>query len=325
MSAPIPVGLVGAGKHGERYLRHIVADVPELRIALLSRRDAAAGREQAARVGARYVADPLELARSPEIEAVIGVAPPTLNLELCVAAARAGKAILLEKPLATSVAAGREIRRAVAEAAVPFLMAHTLRYDSVVRAVRAAVERLGPIHQICLSQRFEPSRLDWLDDPAVSGGGNLLHTGVHSFDLLRYFSGERPIAAMARTARVITRRTEDEFAAVFSFARPLLGSVCGSRATAGRSGAIEIAGERGQVVGDHVHRWALRLSGTSREPIAIPDAAPAIPEVLRDLVGVIRGAKPPPITLDDGLWAVAMAEACYRSAKSRREEAVARV
>src|SRR6516225_7444770 len=99
--ASIPVGLVGAGKHGERYVRHILEDVPELRLRLLCRRDAVAGRAQAARAGARYVADFLELVASPEIEAVVVAAHPAFHHAICEAAARAGKAILLEKPVAT--------------------------------------------------------------------------------------------------------------------------------------------------------------------------------------------------------------------------------
>jgi predicted dehydrogenase len=317
--APTPVGLVGAGKHGERYIRHIVEDVPELRLQLLFRRDRAAGREQAARVGARYVADLGELLASPEIEAVVIAVPPALHREICEAAARAGKAILLEKPLATTRAEGLAICDAVARAGVPFLAAHTLRFNSVVRAVRDEIGALGALHQVCLSQRFEPSSLPWIDDPRLSGGGNLLHTGVHSFDLLRFFTGVDPRSVVARARRVVTRNTEDDFVALFAFHTPLLGSVAGSRATASRSGAIEVAGEHGQIVADHVHGWAARLRGSKSEPLVIAPPVPTVREALRAFARTIRDGSPPPITLADGLWALSMAEACYRSAGSGRE------
>lgn len=322
MTAPIPVGLVGAGKHGERYLRHIVEDVRELRLALLCRRNAAVGREQAARVGARFVADYRELATSPEIDAVIAVVPPTRNVEICSLAAGARKAILVEKPLSTEIAGGLSIRSAVEGAGVPLMVAHTLRFDSVVRAVRAELDRLGPVHQLCLSQRFEPSPLAWLDDPAEAGGGNLLHTGVHSFDLLRFLSGESPCSVSAVTRRVVARNTEDNFAAVFSFRSDLIGSIAGSRATAARSGAIEICAQRGQIAADHAHGFAYVLRGTSRTPLALPPRVPTVREALRAFAAMLREGTPPPITLEDGLWSVAMAEACYRSATSGREEEI---
>ena len=53
----IAVGLIGAGKHGKRYLHHVQADVPELALVALSRRDAAAGTVQAAALGCRFHAD----------------------------------------------------------------------------------------------------------------------------------------------------------------------------------------------------------------------------------------------------------------------------
>jgi len=320
--APIPVGLVGVGKHGERYLRHIVEDVPDLRVRLLCRRDERAGREQAARVGAGYVADFRELAASPEIEAVIAVAPPTANVELCTVAAAAGKALLVEKPVCTDSNGGAAIRAAVARSGVPLMAAHTLRFDSVVRTVRAHLERLGAIHQVCLSQRFEPSALAWLDEPGVAGGGNLLHTGIHGFDLLRFFTGEEPRAVMAVTRRVATRATEDNFIALFLFAGPLLASVAGSRATAGRSGAIEIAAERGQMVADHVHGFAFVVTGTARAPLSLPPRVPTVREALRAFARALRDGSPMPVTLEDGLRAVAMAEACYRSAMRGRAEEI---
>jgi predicted dehydrogenase len=310
VSAPIPVGLVGAGKHGERYLRHVVGDLPELGLRLLCRRDENAGRDQARRAGARFVADFRDLVASPEIAAVIVVVPPTLNADICAAAARAGKAILVEKPLAATVAEGVAIRRAVEAASVPLMMAHTLRFNSVVRTVRDEADRVGSLHQVCLSQRFEPSRLDWLDDLRLSGGGNLLHTGVHGFDLLRFFTGENPSAVSARTARVAVPGA-------------VLGSVSGSRATASRSGAIEIVGEQGQIVADHVDGWAFRVTGTRRAPLTVPAPAQTVRETLRAFVSVLRDAAPPPVTIEDGLWTVAMAEACYRSAQSNRAEAIA--
>jgi predicted dehydrogenase len=320
--APIPVGIVGGGKHGERYLRHIAEDVPELAVRLVSRRDPVRGEEQARRAGARYVRDFRELATSPEIEAVIATAPPTLNAELAALAAGARKAMLIEKPLAPTVAACRSIRDAVERASVPVMVGQTLRFDSVVRTVAAALRDLGPVHQVCLTQRFEPSPLGWLDDPAVAGGGNLLHTGIHGFDLVRHLTGAEPTSALAVTRRIVTRETEDDFAAIFSFDGPLVASVAGSRATDGRSGTIEVAAERGQIAADHVHSFAYRIRGLERTALDVGPRLPTVRAALRAFVRMLRDGEPAAITVDDGLRAVAMAEACYRSAASGRAEKI---
>lgn len=317
MSAPIAIGLVGAGKHGERYLRHVVEDVSGLRIALVCRRDATAGREQAARVGARFVADFRELAVSPQIAAVVAAAPPALNRELATLAAGAGKAMLFEKPLAVDVASALAIRDAVQRAGAPFMVAHTLRMNGVVRAVRRHLEAIAPLRQLHLSQRFEPSRLAWLDDPAASGGGIVLHTGVHSFDLVRFLCGRDPASVFAATARVVTRRTEDNYVALFRFdGEPLTAVAAGSRSTTSRSGAIEVSGDGGQILADHVHGVAWRLEGSKRVEIDVGPPVATVRETLVAFERMLRAGGPPPISVDDGLWAVAMAEACYRSAAS---------
>lgn len=313
---PIPVALIGAGKHGGRYLRHVLEDVPGLRVTVLCRRDAEAGRRQAESVRARYVSDFREAAVAADAEAVIAVVPPWLHGEIVRLAAGAGKALLLEKPLATSVAIGREIRAAVAASGVPFLIAQTLRGNGVVRRLRQEVPALGRIDQLSLSQRFEPSPLDWLDDPARSGGGIILHTGIHSFDLVRFLTGRDPRWAFAATARVATRRTEDNFAALFGFGEPgFVAAVAGSRSTAGRNGTIEISGERGQLFGDHVHGIAVRIEGTRRIDLGRVADVPTVREMLRAFEALVARGEVPPATLDDGLWAVAMAEACARSAE----------
>ncbi len=323
MSAPIPIGLIGAGKHGERYLRHVSEDTPGLRVALLCRRDEDAGRSQAARVGARYVADFRELAVSPEIEAVVTAAPPTLSVEITRLAARAGKALLLEKPLAPTLAEAAEVCR-LAER-VPAMVAQTLRFNSVVRAVLAAVDRLGEIHQVGLSQRFEPSRLAWLDDPREAGGGIVLHTGVHSFDLLRFLTGRDASSVFALTRRLVSRRTEDAFSAVFSFPGDrLTATVSGSRATASRSGAIEISGERGQIYADHVFGQAMLVTGLERVPLAVGPEVPSVREVLRAFAAALRTGAPMAIPLEEGRRAVAMVDACYRSVRSGKLEPVDR-
>src|SRR5688572_3321699 len=177
----IGLGVIGTGKHGARYLKH-VPDVPALRLAALARRDRAAGERQAADYGCRYHASAEDLIADPGVDVVALVVPPTLNARYAVAAARAGKALLIEKPLAPTVAECRRIAEAVERAGVTAMVAHTLRFDAVVQTLRAALPTIGPLHAIALTQRFEVSALPWLDRRAEAGGGIILHTGVHSFD-----------------------------------------------------------------------------------------------------------------------------------------------
>jgi predicted dehydrogenase len=322
----IAVGLIGAGKHGLRYAQHVRGDVPELVPAALSRRDPAAGAEQARSLGCRFHADWRALVEDPAVEAVIAVVPPTLHPAIAAAVAAAHKPLLIEKPLAPTGAAAREIVRVLRAAQVPCLMAHTLRWNVVVRALAERLPGLGELHALFLNQRFEPSSLAWLDEPTVSGGGIVLHTGVHSFDLVRHLTGREVVRAWCRVERVGTERTEDNFFALLELegARTLVG-VNGSRSTRGRSGLIDIAGTEGQVVGDHALGFAYAVRGLDRTPIPLPEPVPTVREALRAFVRLVFDGERPPAELEDGARAVLIAEACLRSAERDAPEPVDRL
>jgi len=320
---PLGFGLIGGGKHGVRYAHHLVHDLPDARLVALARRDLAAAREQARAFGCRAYGDYRELLADRDVEAVVVVVPPTLHGPIVAAAAAQGRPVLLEKPAATSLAEGRRMLEIVRAAGIPLMVAQTLRYSSVVRCLLAARARLGPIHALCLTQRFEPSRPGWADDPAVAGGGVTLHTGVHSFDLLRVLSGLEAQHVSCEMGRVNTTRTEDNFSAVIRMeGAGGLATVAGSRATAGRCGAIEIAGEHGQLIADHVFNTVAFVRGTVVTPLPVAPAVPTVREVLRTFSATLRAGRPMPVSLEDGLRAVAIVDACYRSARSGRAEAI---
>src|SRR5262245_25842828 len=202
----IGIGVIGAGKHGQRYIVHAARDVPGLALRALARRDVASGAEQARELGARFHADWRDLVADPAVDAVIAVVPPILHRPIAESVAAARKAFLVEKPLATTGADAAAIWRTIRASGVPCLMGHTLRWNAVVRTVRELLPSLGALRALGLNQRFEPSTLDWLDGPELSGGGMILHTGVHSFDLVRFLTGHEVRRVFCRTARAVTTR-----------------------------------------------------------------------------------------------------------------------
>jgi predicted dehydrogenase len=292
-------------------------------LVVICRRDHAAG-EAVARVhGCRFTTEIGEVLAARDVDAVAVVVPPTLHADICEAAAAAGKAILVEKPLAPTLAAAVRIRAALDRHPVPFMVAHTLRFNTVVHALAARLETISPVQTIFLSQRFERSSLAWLDRREIAGGGIVVHTGVHSFDLLRVLGGAEPESAWCRTWQVHTQETEDNFAAMIALRGGVRGVVLGSRSTAGRNGLIEITGAGGQLVGDHVHHFAYLLRERTRTPIDLEPETPTVLATLRAFVAAVRHGDPPPVGWKDGRAAVAVAEACYRSAASGSIEAVA--
>ena len=316
--AELRLGLIGAGIHGARYVEHLArGDVEGARLAALCRRDEAAGREMARAAGARYVREPEDVVADPEVDAIAVVVPPDLHPRIVGACLDAGRPVLVEKPLAASAAEAREMAARAERTGTFAMVAHTLRFDPLIRRMREEVASLGPLRVIALNQRFEPTDRPWIDEPGR--GGAILNTGVHGFDLMRFLTGCEVVSIYAEAAAVVTRRTEDEVVAVMRLEPGgVLATLDNARTTQGRSGRIEIAGERGQLRGDHVHRDLHRLEGrhaTSLGPI--PPAA-TVAEALRAFVRAVARGEPPPITVHDGLAAVEIAEACRRSVELGR-------
>ena len=307
-------GLIGCGRHGERYLRHLQGqDVPGARAVALWRRDTAA----AAALGRRYEVRAHErweqVVDDPEVDALLVLTPPAPHAEQVRAGVEAGKAVLVEKPLTGHFAAALDLARSLPPDA-PVMVAQTLRFSPALRAAREALDGLGPVHRIRAAQRLEPSDLAWQRDPAVAGGGSIVLTGVHLFDLLRWWTGRTPDAVQCRLARLQGRPLENLFDACFENEDPplLMGTEV-SKFSASRSLLVEIVGERGQLDVDVLHGGVWRRQGRMLQELARPGGVPTIPPTVSAFVAWRRGESDCPVTLADGVETLRMAEACYRS------------
>lgn len=311
------------GKHGRRYARHIREDFPDVELFGVVRRDSDAARQTAAELGCRAFLDYRELIAADEVDAIVVAVPPMLHFDIISCAARAGRPVLLEKPASASREATKALLAVVRQHPVPIMVAHTLRYNGVVRALLARRADIGAIRSLSLSQRFEPSLLPWIDDPALAGAGMTLHTGVHSFDLLRVITGLEADRVSCQMERVHTRNTEDSFAASLRLGNgAALATVSGARTAPGRTGHIEIAGELGTLVGDHVLNQASLVVGSTARTIDVGPPVPTVREVLGAFTQALRDGQPMPIPLEEGLRAVAIADACYVSVRTGAAAAV---
>lgn len=312
------LGLAGLGIHGSRYADHLLAgDIPGATLAAVSRQDRDAGARYAAEHGLVFAEDPRELAGLPGIDGVVLVLPPDLHPPAAEACLDAGRPVLVEKPLAADFRSATALAEKVEATGTPLMVGHTLRFDPVVLALRKELESIGPIRLLSLSQRFEPTVRGWIDVPGR--GGAILNTGVHGFDLFRFLTGAEPTSVIAETASVVTRATEDEFACVVRLEPGgILASLDNARTTQGRSARIEVAGERGQIRGDHIHRWLHRVEGRNETDLGPVPAGVTVPEALKSFVEVVVHGSPPPITAWDGLAAVEVADACSLSARLGR-------
>lgn len=308
------VGLIGAGRHGSRYAKHIRKDIHGLTLAAISRRSLS-GKGQAKRWGAAYYPDWHELVASPEVDAVIVAATPDLNPAIvrhCVACA---KPLLLEKPLAVSADEARAIVDLFRAAKLPLTVAQTLRFNTTVLALRQYLARCGNLHYFHASQRLERTVHDWLDDPAVAGAGVILHTAVHVFDALRYITGREVVRLRATRFCRYNSRCEDLFMAMLEMEGGLVGTVDASKVGPARLGRFEFVGHDGQLQGDQIHNFVEFVQGVEVSSFALDEPASTLIPLLNRWRDFLRGLGDNPVPGEEGAAAVAIAEACLLSSE----------
>ncbi len=309
------VGVIGAGKHGSRYARHIVNDLDGLELAAISRRSAQ-GQEQAEAWRCRYHPDWRDLVADPAVDCLISVLPPMLNREVAAACTAASKPLLLEKPMACTVAEAEAIIAEFNQAGVPLTIGQTLRYNPVIGTLRAQLSQVGALLGFAANQRLEPSPLGWMDDPELAGSGVSLQTAIHVFDALHFITGRKIVRVMAQTRRVHTRRLEDHLVALLELEGGILGAVECSKIGPARSGLFEFTGSEGLLQGDQLHHWCEQIEGVGRRFIDTGVPGPTIPPLLVDWLAFLRGEADNPVPPGEGLAAVRVSEACLRSVEA---------
>lgn len=223
---PIRIGLIGYGGYG-RFVIESWAEMPEVEILAIAGRNRERMERTARKLGiARTYVGHEALLADADIDVVAVVTPPAEHARHAIDAARAGKHLYCEKPLATRVEEGEAILAAVQAAGVRAVIGHVMRYTPLAERLRRIVSEgvLGELHRVDLANFAADENLPpehWFWDPERSGG-ILVEHGVHFFDLYTWISGSRPARVTGhRTARPGTSQ-EDRVVATVEYENGML-------------------------------------------------------------------------------------------------------
>ena len=268
---PLTLAVVGCGHIGRRHLE-VAEATPRVALAGYFDTDAAAvARARAAYPAARAYDSYAALLADGGVSAVSICTPHGLHAEMAIAAARAGKHILVEKPMALSVADARAMIAAAADAGVRLFVVKQNRYNSPVKLVKRALDegRLGRIYLAQCNVLWNRGPEYYADSPwrgsrALEGGA--LQTQVsHFIDLLIWWLGDVEDAAglTARLAHDI--EFEDVGVAALKFGGGAVGALTWTTLAYNHNleGSITLLGERGNIkVGgrylNQVDHWDVR-------------------------------------------------------------------
>ncbi len=311
---PLGIGLIGLGRHGRRYAKHLMADLPQARLVAVSRRRTGEGHGLPADLAVACYSDYRDLIADPDVAAVVVVTPPTLNREICLAVMRANKALLVEKPLALTADDARAIAREVQQPGQVRMTAHTLRYDAAIVGLRERHAQIGALQYLSLASRMEPHGSG--DEVQGFGGrGCLLETGIHLLDLIRVLTTDEVHSVSCEMDVLPPQGAEHRIVGRLMTGRGIPCLLDVSRVSSGRIGRVELIGSEGQLSGEWCGQRVVQVSARHGDAAWHTAADPTVLNTLREFVRAVREGLPPPITLEDGKRAVEIAEACYASAR----------
>ncbi len=332
----IRFGILGAGMVAEYHrqaIEHLAAEGAQL--ACVAYRDPRRFDEVSSRFGVPCV-DEDALLTDPSVDAICICTPSGQHAAQTLAAARAGKHVLVEKPMALSLHDADRMIRTCEEAGVVLGIVYQRRHDPTFQDVRARIERgeLGELTMAVLSMPYYRGQsyydsAAWRGTWSLDGGGVLMNQGIHMVDLLLWYMGE-PVDVAGRAGTVHHEvEVEDVAAASLRFPNGAVGVVAATTTAApGFAHRLEIYGTRGGIQIEGERLMLARFADGDATPVVAPDVpheagAGGDPRgiapighvrAVRDFMASIREGRSPVVDGSEGRRSLALVLDVYRAA-----------
>lgn len=326
--------IVGLGSYGLGVIIPQFANCEHSRLAAVVSGDPAKARRVAAEHGlpanAIYsYADFDRIRDNPDVDIVYVCLPNSMHAEYTIRAAKAGKHVMCEKPMAVSVAEAEAMIAACRDANRKLMIGYRIHFEPYnLEAMRLAHGgAAGKIRYVRSEHGFvqrDPSK--WRLKKALAGGGSLMDMGIYSLQAARYMTGEEPIAvtAMESTDRNDPRfhEVEDQIDWTLLFPSGAV-AACKSMYSANQNHII-LMGDQGRIELEPATRYDGNRMWTGkdgREKEITPPPGPGrtmFAAQLDHLPECIATGREPIVSGEEGLRDQRIIEAIYRSAREGR-------
>jgi predicted dehydrogenase len=328
------VGIIGTGavarKHARAYLNI------GYRVAVCGNFHEQSGRRFAAEFGTEFVPEWERLCRHPDVDFVDVCTFPEFRLEPVEAAAKAGKHVLVEKPMATDLQTAGRMMEAARHGGVLLGVVSQHRFDDASLFLSRAIPagRLGKLLECDCYVKWNrsaeyyarPIKGSW----KTEGGGALIGQGIHQVDLLRWLAG--PVEELFGMWQLGARNrieSEDVVNAVLRFASGATGVIQASTAFwPGYTERTEFHGTSGTAIvsGDKLTAWDVENDAGEPAPVvreaasgaSDPMAISLVPfeRQFRDFGDAIAAGRKPLVAGEQGYQALELVDAVYRSCRT---------
>jgi|SaaInl7_200m_RNA_FD_contig_123_86_length_4892_multi_5_in_1_out_0_2 UDP-N-acetylglucosamine 3-dehydrogenase len=218
----------------------------------------------------------------PKIDAVCVATPNYLHAEMVIAALKAGKHVLVEKPMAVSWHDVKEMVRIAKASKLALLVNHSFRYNPIYEKAREIILSglLGEIYSIrgrfsyAGPEHWTGSATTWFLDKEMAGGGALFDAGIHAVDLIRFLV-DKPVIQVGSLLGTLEKKiqAEDNSVTIMKFDDGSLGTLEASWTTRPGEIVTTVYGSEGNMLVD-MGEGSASLSGQQAPPLSVLFAPP---------------------------------------------------
>ncbi len=323
----IRVGIIGCGDVTEVKSGPAFQKVEGSELAIVMRRDAEKVKDYAKRHGVpRYTTDANDILNDPAIDLVYVATPPHMHAHYAMEAARHGKAVYVEKPMARTMAEARELADACRQNGVPLFVAYYRRGQARFNYAKDLIARgeLGEIRAFDYlytnpTPRY-PAHRAWLGDPTLAGGGQLFDIGSHMMNALTFILGD-PVAMNTMTADRSNLGAPDTHSAILTLENGVQGAVQMCFSAAGRRDRFTVLGSTGSLTMSFMdYTDVVVMRGDQTETLPFPMPQHVQQPLITRVINTLRGLDTLDTTARDALLTQELLEAMHTGTPWRRQE-----
>jgi len=322
----VRIGLIGAGLFAQSTHVPNIAKIPNAELSAIASRRGPSAVTAAKRAGAPMATtDYRELLDDPDIDAVIIATRHNLHAQLAVEAAKAGKHVFVEKPLALTAEDCEAVAEAVTESGVLLAVGFNRRYSPHARlAKRLLAECAGPKMMVYRANAGFIPLTSWVYDP-VEGGGRIVGEACHFIDFLAYLSGSEVESVFAAPLREggADYSPYDNLAVTLSFADGSVGQLmyAGNGTSEYPKERIEVTCGKTAVGIDNFRTTTVAGFGDTRG-LKTADVDKGHLECLQEFVDAVAGKNELQMSVVDGVRGTVVALEAISSAREGRLKAI---
>ena len=310
--------VLGCGAFAAVFARSMAQLAGEVDLYFASR-DLARARDYTARFnGADVFGSYEEAVSDPRVEAVYVCTPHHLHRDHAVLAFRAGKHVLVEKPIAGTLADAEAMIADAESAAVTFMVAENYRFLPPVREAKRLIDdgRVGRVRLLQLHEQYPFQPGGWRSSRDLNGGGVLIDGGIHKLSAVAYLAG-RPTEVYA--GEVLPGHpgleAEDGVVVITRDGDGVVGVINHSWSVAPPSphSWVSIAGSEATLHFEPGRPWLRITDAVSETTVDLDDYGNGLVPMVREFRSSILEGRRPAVTGEDGLADLALVLAAYES------------